>query len=165
MFGRAVALLALGLCAGTPLPAQTADTLPPPDSATMQAARTLLTTIRIEQDFTVNATRAFAAMRANMGDRFPTEYSERFVAEIQKSAPQLIEATAEVYARYLTKEEIEALTRFYQTPVGQSIVTKQGTINVETMQVGMRLGAEIGKRVQAQMPIRGTPPTPMTTPP
>jgi hypothetical protein len=49
-----------------------------------------------------------------------------------------------VYDKYLAKEEIEALTQFYQTPLGKKVVSVIPQIMIESQTEGMQLGQKYG---------------------
>ena len=58
---------------------------------------------------------------------------------------QLLDMTISIYDKYFTKEEIEGLTRFYQTPLGQKALSVLPQTVVEMQTAGMKLGETLGR--------------------
>jgi len=52
-----------------------------------------------------------------------------------------------IYDKHLTMEEIQALTKFYESPVGKSILEKLRVIGMESAALGQDFSAKIVQRV------------------
>jgi uncharacterized protein len=66
-----------------------------------------------------------------------------------------VDAIVPIYQKHLTKADLEALTQFYGSPVGQKILNEMPAILSESMEAGGQIGqrmfaaksAEFDKRV------------------
>jgi hypothetical protein len=80
----------------------------------------------------------------------------------------LINAIVPIYQRHLTKTDIEEMTRFYSSPVGQKLLREQPEIIQESMRAGAavqqrrmdEINAKIQERVQELMEASQEPATP-----
>jgi hypothetical protein len=64
---------------------------------------------------------------------------------------ELADQVAVVYARRFTLDELHQIKAFYQTPVGQKMITEQPAIARETMALGQQLGRSIATDIQTRM--------------
>ncbi len=64
----------------------------------------------------------------------------------------------EIYAEVFTKEELEALVKFYESPSGQKFVEKQPQLQAATMQRMQALMMEVMPKIQARVQAELTPP-------
>lgn len=62
-----------------------------------------------------------------------------------------VEASAAIYARNFTVDEIRKITAFYRDPVGQKLLQRLPTIVQENLALGRNFGQEISKEMQDQM--------------
>jgi hypothetical protein len=74
-------------------------------------------------------------------------FSDAANARLNELADQL----AVVYARRFTLDELHQIKAFYQTPVGQKMITEQPAIARETMAIGQQLGRSIATDIQTRM--------------
>ena len=74
-------------------------------------------------------------------DDFETE----FLNEIK--VDDLVQLVVPVYDKYYTEAEIDQLTAFYKSPLGQKMVASLPMMMQETSKAGATLGAQIGVRV------------------
>ena len=121
-----------------------------PDAARVTAARRAL-----EAGGVVDA--MLAAIRANIPaqraatPQLPAEFWTRFETRLVQDAPQLVDSIAVVYARTFTLEELDALTAFYRSPVGQRLRQAQPALVTETSGIGQRWGQRIGAEIGASL--------------
>ena len=64
---------------------------------------------------------------------------------------QFIDMAAAAYDKYLTDDEIKALTAFYQTPIGQKTLTVLPQMTAELEQQGMRIGEQAGREAMTEV--------------
>ena len=85
-------------------------------------------------------------------DAVPTEFWDEFSREIHAEGWQLIlpDLTA-VYRNNMTEKEIDYQIAYFDTPMGQQIVAKQGTIMQQSMAAGQQWGMEMGTRVAQRL--------------
>lgn len=78
----------------------------------------------------------------------PDEFWSEFEREMtQNSMNDLIEKLIPVYEKHLTAQDLETITNFYRSPVGQKLAEKTPLITQEAMQVGQVWGMEIGTKI------------------
>jgi len=92
----------------------------------------------------------------------PGEYREKladlFFQKFQSKVrvEQLLDLAVPIYDKYFSKEEVEGLTRFYQTPLGKKAlsVLPQSLIEMQTasMKLGEKLGADAMTEVLEEHP-------------
>ncbi len=87
----------------------------------------------------------------------PGEYREKladlFFQKFQSKirVEQLLDLTVPIYAKYFSKEEIEGLTRFYQTPLGQKALSVLPQTVIEMQTESMKLGEKLGREAMAEV--------------
>lgn len=75
----------------------------------------------------------------------PKEYAEKFKQAFDFDG--VLDATAEIYAKHLEEEEVDALLAFYKGDAGQKIAAALPEITIESMKVG----AEYGRRAAEEI--------------
>jgi hypothetical protein len=87
----------------------------------------------------------------------PGEYREKladlFLQKFQSKlrVEQLMDLAVPIYAKYFSKEELEGLMRFYQTPLGQKALSVLPQTMVEMQTESMKLGEKIGREAMAEV--------------
>jgi hypothetical protein len=87
----------------------------------------------------------------------PGEYREKladlFLQKFQSKirVDQLLDLTVPIYAKYFSKEEIEGLTRFYQTPLGQKSLSVLPQAVLEMQTESMKLGEKLGREAMVEV--------------
>ena len=76
-------------------------------------------------------------------------FFEKFQSKLR--VEQLLNLTVPIYAKYFSKEEIEGLTRFYQTPLGQKALSVLPQTVVEMQTESMKLGEKLGREAMAEV--------------
>jgi uncharacterized protein len=145
--------VAFALLSGTPVLAQQAEppaatTAPNRDTEKIKAIRTLIEvsgTIRAMRD----AVDVSIDQQAQLNPSVPDEFWVRFKARFKPE--EIVERLLPIYDKHFTKEEIDALIAFYQTPAGKKLATKQSVLQTDSMAVGQQYGLEIGQEVSDAM--------------
>jgi hypothetical protein len=75
--------------------------------------------------------------------------------EFKASMKDLIDLLAPVYVKHLTIEDLNGLTDFYRTPLGQKIAKETPAILQESMEAGVVWGGKIGERLARKIEERG----------
>jgi uncharacterized protein len=70
--------------------------------------------------------------------------SQMLPDEMKAELPKLVTMEAEVYASHFTLAELKALDAFYQTEVGQKVISETPKILRETVPLGMVWGRQAG---------------------
>lgn len=81
-------------------------------------------------------------------DELETEFTKTSINE-------LTEMLVPVYSKYLTKQDLEDLITFYNTPVGKKFAKNTPHIMTESMQVGQQWGMKIAQDFQKKLQKRG----------
>ncbi len=87
-------------------------------------------------------------------ERFIREFSKEFLAESRTQRDHLVGLMIEVYAKYYTPEDVQALIAFYRTPAGKKLAAVGPKAAVESMQVGQKWGQELGAKIGARVGAR-----------
>jgi len=76
-------------------------------------------------------------------------FFDKFQSKVR--VEQLLNLTVPIYAKYFSKEEIEGLTRFYQTPLGQKALSVLPQTVVEIQAESMKLGERLGREAMVEV--------------
>lgn len=95
--------------------------------------------------------------RAKM-ERFIHEFAKEFSAEVKGKRAELTDLIVAICVKYYTPEDIQALLKFYETPVGKKMAAVSGKAAIESMQagqswgqvIGQKVGARVGQRIEAE---------------
>jgi hypothetical protein len=83
--------------------------------------------------------------REKLADLFLQKFQSKLRVE------QLLDLTIPIYAKYFSKEEIEGLTRFYQTPLGQKALSVLPQTLVEMQTESMKVGETLGREAMIEV--------------
>jgi hypothetical protein len=150
-------LLTVILFSGTPAAmAQgeitSAPTSPAPDPEKQKAIRTLLElsgVIEVMKDAVNTTIDQIGAVNPDI----PAEFLKRLKARFKPE--ELVIRMIPVYDKHFTKDEINQLIAFYQTPVGRKMVASQLSIQRESGAIGEKYGEELGMQVVREMEKEG----------
>jgi hypothetical protein len=78
-------------------------------------------------------------------DQFAQLVVEQLKTDIDASVGKLIDVEVPIYASHFSKEDIEALIQFYQTPLGQRLVRNLPEITKQSQTAGEQLGQDLGE--------------------
>ena len=76
---------------------------------------------------------------------------DRFAGSLFSDMPidEMIEVMIPIYQKHLTKSDLDSITAFYATPVGQKLLREQPAMTQEAMQAGGKIGqTRIGDKMQ-----------------
>jgi len=81
-----------------------------------------------------------AAGRAVAQDQVP-KFMQEFSAKFTAAAPasKVTDAIVPIYARHFTMEDIQGLTKFYESPLGQKLVKEMPAVVQESQNVGVEM--------------------------
>jgi uncharacterized protein len=83
----------------------------------------------------------------------PEEFWETFVHEVHSD--ELIDLVIPIYDKYYTHEEIQELTHFYQTPVGQKTIKVLPKLSAEAIDAGQEWGRMVADRAMRKLREKG----------
>ena len=131
------------LCARTAAAQQRKGTT---DAATAATVRRLLTMTGAAKLSLTSMEAMIPAQRA-ANPQIPAAFWDAFLAHARRDTTQLIELLVPIYAKHLTRPELDELVRFYSSPAGKRLAAVQPLITQESIQAGQTWGAAIGKQV------------------
>ena len=76
-------------------------------------------------------------------------FLQRFQSKLH--VEQLMDLAVPIYAKYFSKEELEGLMRFYQTPLGQKTLSVLPQTLVEMQTQSMKLGEKLGREAMIEV--------------
>ena len=157
---RRIALVTLvALALGTPAGAQQ-PAVPQPapvDSATAVTIRRLLELTGAAKLALQTMETMLPAQRAAM-PQIPAAFWDAFLAHARRDILMLVDSLIPVYAAHFSRADLEALVQFYESPVGRRLSEVQPMITQESMQVGQRWGAALGREVGDSLARAGAKP-------
>ena len=144
--------------AHTTAQAAAAKSTPGIDPAKEAAIRKLFEIQGINKSFQQVVATMLSNMRPMMNSSLPPgEYreklldffSERFQSKLH--VEQFVNLTIPIYDKYFTQDEIEGLTKFYQTALGKKVITVLPQVLVESQTESMKLGEKYGREAMAEV--------------
>ena len=70
----------------------------------------------------------------------PAEKQAAFLVELDIAIQDLMGKTADMYMTEFTHEDVNALLKFYATPIGKKLSEKNGVLTEKAMEVGKKWG-------------------------
>jgi hypothetical protein len=88
-------------------------------------------------------------VRANPGKEADarTIMDQKVAPAMREMLPEMVEMTAQIYARHFTVEELTQLTEFYGTPLGQKLIQTQPALIAEAGQAGQQWAIKVMQKV------------------
>jgi uncharacterized protein len=147
----AVPMLAITLLCAAPAASQS----PAPEATA--AARELLTTMRMADQLKAIVPLLMKQMGPAIVQGRPEVERDLnalmpiMLELVDKRSGELVEATATIYVRHFTAEEMRQLTAFYRQPVGQKLLEKLPVITQEALLVGQKFGQAVAVELQGRI--------------
>lgn len=136
---------ALALLIAAPLAAQSR-----PSGDAIAAAKRFLDAAGVARVMVATMQAAIPAQR-QATPQLPAEFWTRFEQRMHSDLPMLVDSIAVVYATQFTVAELDGLTAFFLSPLGQRFVQAQTALTTESMAVGQRWGMRIGAEIGATL--------------
>jgi uncharacterized protein len=76
-------------------------------------------------------------------------FLERFRQKMK--VDDLLELVIPIYDKYFSMEDIEGLTKFYQTPTGKKALSKLAQVMTESQAAGSKFGEQAGRQAMAEV--------------
>jgi uncharacterized protein len=125
-----------------------APTAPAPDPEKQKAIRTLLESsgaVQVMED----TVKTMIDQIGTTNPDIPAEFLKRFKARFK--VEELVTRLIPVYDKQFTKDEINQMVAFYQSPVGKKMAGSQLSIQRESAAIGEKYGEELGMQVAREM--------------
>lgn len=114
-------------------------------------------------------------LKATNGAQMGRQVVDRMIQILSKSTPNvpdsiwsefqnsvdwdsLVSMLIPVYQRYLSKDDIKAMTQFYESKAGRHLIAAQPTILQESMSIGQKMGEEVMSRIVERLKEKGYDP-------
>lgn len=85
----------------------------------------------------------------------PADFWDEFAKRLSRDIGRFIEALIPLYHESYTQDELEGLTAFYLSPLGQRLIDSSLEISLETAALGEQWGAIVGAEVMLDLANRG----------
>lgn len=164
----ALALLAFALICGLGSRAAAQDT----DEERRQNIRRLLEITKAVELGAQAGEQAIAQLKGNLAQLFPNVHGQGapevmvrigtvFEEEVRKefTPEKLVSSITPIYEKYLSNDEVKALIAFYESPLGQKVVTVLPQIMREAFEDGSARGRQAGMRAVERLREEGILPT------
>ncbi len=98
---------------------------------------------------------AFKTQMPQVPEIFWTKFQQKM------DTRELVEKIMPVYDKYYTIEDLKAVNAFYESPVGQKVLSTLPQVMQETMKIGQDWGEKIGKQAaeEAEQELKKKSPT------
>ena len=83
----------------------------------------------------------------------PEEFWDNILKEVNPDA--LVKLIIPIYEKYYTEDDIKKVIEFYQSPVGQKMISTMPQLMQESMKAGEIWGKEIGQKVYDDLKMKG----------
>src|SRR5215469_17152042 len=87
----------------------------------------------------------------------PGEYQDKLIPlffekfQSKMKTDDLMDLMVPIYDKYLTKEDINGLAQFYQTPLGKKMISVLPQLVIETQTAAMNMGQELGRKAMLEV--------------
>jgi len=127
-----------------------------PDAPRLAAAKELMQVAGVAQQFdevmpvlAQRLSESFVAVAPDKADLIREVFAQMAVKFVDRKG-ELIDQIAALYAEKLTLEDLTAIIGFYKSPAGAKLVAAQPEIARQSMALGHRWGAQIGREIEAE---------------
>ena len=131
----------------------------PHDSAKVVLIHRLLTMTHTA-DLAIAAMEASVPAQRKANPRIPAVFWDRFLAEARNRRGEFEEIVVGVYEHHFSSDELRQLISFYQTPIGQKMISEFPAVMQESTQAGAQWGAHLGASIASQLESEGVRFTP-----
>jgi len=154
---RFVVSLVLLLAGVAPLQAQTR--ISPEKEKSIRQLLDVMGTTKLTQQMTTQ----MMAMLKQSQPGVPEELWSRF--EKKLDAREVIDLVIPVYDKHFSKEDIDGLTAFYESPLGQKVVRTLPQVSQESMEIGQAWGRRKAEEVLQELQQERSKPSQKGAPP
>ncbi len=87
----------------------------------------------------------------------PGEYQDKLIDlffekfKQQMKVDDLLELVVPIYDKYFSLEDIDGVTKFYETPAGKKTLSGLTQVMIESQAAGMKFGEEAGRQAMAEV--------------
>jgi len=117
-----------------------------PDPANTALARQLLKAMHTDENLAVTIEASVNAQR-RVNTQLPAVFYDSLVARMKRSAHEITDSLAPLYAQGLSAQQLHAMIQFYESPPGQALALQQIAVSPQGAAIGQRWGARLGADV------------------
>lgn len=87
----------------------------------------------------------------------PGEYQDKLIPlffekfQSKMKTDDLMDLMVPIYDKYLTKDDINGLAQFYQTPLGKKMISVLPQLVIETQTAAMNMGQGLGRQAMMEV--------------
>ena len=108
-------------------------------------------------DMAISPIEASVAGQRAANSRVPAVFWDRFLAETRNRRGEFEALVVPVYDRHFSADELRQLIAFYQSPIGQKMISEQPAVLQESMEAGRQWGRKLGASIAMQLKNEGVP--------
>ena len=164
VFGASLALLstahaqssatpATSPAAASPAPSRTSSTrtfpIDPEKEKLIRRMMEFMQTATVADDM---AAQTLESMKASVPGA-PAEFWTQFQTKVKPQ--ELQDQLITIYDRYFTKEDLQAALAFYQTPIGQKMISEMPALVRDSMAAGQEWSRKVGEEAARELDKRG----------
>lgn len=127
-------------------------TLSAQESPLDQKIKKMMDAMGTTQQFEVAINNMIDAQKQAYKGVLEDNFWDEFKKEAKKDGfKDLLELMVPIYKKHLTEEEIDAITEFYASEIGQKMIQKFPMITQESMQAGAEWGQKMGAKIAEKL--------------
>lgn len=84
-------------------------------------------------------------------DSIPQDFVEKFREKVAEDAEGFVTILSGVYERHFTKQDVEDLILFYESPIGKKYIEKMPLVTQDSMRAGQEWGAKIANLAMQEL--------------
>jgi hypothetical protein len=156
-----VLLVGLTLVATVPAPAQTpnaqagsAATERKIDPAKERSIRKLIELTRATQTM-LDGMRVGLDAQKKAQPNIPDVFWEEFIKRATTNIDEFVTVLVGIHDRHFTKEQVDQMVAFFETPLGRMMAEKQPAVALETVAAAERWGMKMGMQVMMELTEKG----------
>lgn len=92
---------------------------------------------------------------ASAGTQVPEEFWTGLESRLNAMYDRIIQEMIPIYQKYLALEDVRAITKFYETPVGKKLAASNTQISMEAMPVAQKIAMETMQSLMTEMKEKG----------
>lgn len=89
------------------------------------------------------------------GTQVPEEFWTGLESRLNAMYDRIIQEMIPIYQKYLTLEDVRAITKFYETPVGKKLAASNTQISMEAMPIAQKIAMETMQSLMTEMKEKG----------
>lgn len=122
-----------------------------PDSLYAVTLKKMILASGSQASYDAVVTQVIGVFKSNFDEQNP-EFFDLLEAELKQfMVDDLVNMLVPVYQKYLTKEDLEGLIQFYETPAGKKFAQMAPDIARESMTIGQAWGMKIGDEIMKKL--------------